>query len=185
MKAVGLIVALALMLSGCRKGPSPDAAHPIPADHAARIEQWRAKPEADYREDYVTIAGLFPLKEGINTAGSAATNDIRLAGSVPASIGKFLLTAGDVRYEPARGVDVRIADEPVKAPVILIDDSSSEADELLVGYARLEDLRTRYPLRGIKGPVGTAQDMLDLLGGDADKLASLETRFPRPQDGGD
>ena len=26
---------------------------------------------------------------------------------------------------------------------------------------------SRYPLRGIKGPVGTAQDMLDLLGGDA------------------
>ena len=137
MKPVTLTVALALMLSGCRKGPSPEAAHPIPADYAARIEQWRAKHEADYREDYVTIAGLFPLKEGDNTAGSAATNDIRLAGSVPASIGKFVLTGGDVRYEPARGVDVRRADEPVKAPVILSDDSSSDADELLVGDVRM------------------------------------------------
>ena len=34
----------------------------------------------------------------------------------------------------------------------------------------------RYPLRGIKGPVGTAQDMLDLLDGDAAKLADLEPR---------
>src|SRR2546430_10687884 len=33
---------------------------------------------------------------------------------------------------------------------------ASAADELLVAYARLEDLRGRYPLRGIKGPVGTA-----------------------------
>src|SRR5690606_26480732 len=33
-----------------------------------------------------------------------------------------------------------------------------------------------YPLRGIKGPVGTAQDMLDLLDGDASKLADLESR---------
>jgi adenylosuccinate lyase len=52
---------------------------------------------------------------------------------------------------------------------------ASAADELLVAYARLEDLRARYPLRGIKGPVGTAQDMLDLLGG-ADTLAELERR---------
>ncbi len=48
------------------------------------------------------------------------------------------------------------------------------ADELLVGLARLDDLLARYPLRGIKGPVGTAQDMLDLLDGDADKLERLE-----------
>jgi adenylosuccinate lyase len=51
---------------------------------------------------------------------------------------------------------------------------ASAADELLVGLRRLDDLAARYPLRGIKGPVGTAQDMLDLLDGDADKLASLE-----------
>ena len=44
---------------------------------------------------------------------------------------------------------------------------ASAADELLVAYERLEDLRARYPLRGIKGPMGTAQDMLDLLDGDA------------------
>ncbi|TCK27088.1 adenylosuccinate lyase [Pseudonocardia endophytica] len=53
---------------------------------------------------------------------------------------------------------------------------ASAADELLVAHARLDDLRSRYPLRGIKGPMGTAQDMLDLLGGDADKLDRLERR---------
>jgi adenylosuccinate lyase len=50
------------------------------------------------------------------------------------------------------------------------------ADEMLVAYARLEELIARYPLRGIKGPVGTAQDMLDLLGGDDARLATLEER---------
>ncbi|GFE12426.1 adenylosuccinate lyase [Streptomyces glebosus] len=54
---------------------------------------------------------------------------------------------------------------------------ATAADELLVAFARLEDLLSRYPLRGIKGPVGTAQDMLDLLGGDATKLADLEQRI--------
>ena len=51
---------------------------------------------------------------------------------------------------------------------------ASAADELLVAYARVDELLDRYPLRGIKGPVGTAQDMLDLMGGDEHKLAQLE-----------
>jgi len=54
---------------------------------------------------------------------------------------------------------------------------ASAADELLVAYARLTDLLERYPLRGIKGPVGTAQDMLDLLDGDNERLAALEDRI--------
>jgi adenylosuccinate lyase len=53
---------------------------------------------------------------------------------------------------------------------------ASVADELLVAYQRLDELVERYPLRGIKGPVGTAQDQLDLLGGDDAALAELEER---------
>jgi len=53
---------------------------------------------------------------------------------------------------------------------------ASAAEELLVAVERLEALIDRYPLRGIKGPVGTAQDQLDLLGGDAGSLAALEQR---------
>jgi len=53
---------------------------------------------------------------------------------------------------------------------------ASAADELLFALRRVEELIARYPLRGIKGPMGTAQDMLDLLGGDADKLAQLEQK---------
>lgn len=56
---------------------------------------------------------------------------------------------------------------------------ASAADELLVAIARLDDLIARYPLRGIKGPVGTAQDMLDLLDGDASKLSDLESRIAK------
>jgi len=51
---------------------------------------------------------------------------------------------------------------------------ATAADELLVAHVRLEELRARYPLRGIKGPVGTAQDMLDLFDGDTEKLTELE-----------
>jgi adenylosuccinate lyase len=50
------------------------------------------------------------------------------------------------------------------------------ADEMLIALDRVEELLARYPLRGIKGPMGTAQDMLDLLDGDAAKLQQLEQR---------
>jgi adenylosuccinate lyase len=54
---------------------------------------------------------------------------------------------------------------------------ASAADEMLVALQRVDDLVARYPLRGIKGPVGTAQDQLDLLDGDTAKLATLERRI--------
>ena len=56
---------------------------------------------------------------------------------------------------------------------------ASAADELMIAIERLDDLLTRYPLRGIKGPVGTAQDMLDLFNGDSKKLAELENRVAK------
>ena len=41
---------------------------------------------------------------------------------------------------------------------------ASAAQELLFAYERLSALQARYPMRGIKGPVGTAADSIDLLG---------------------
>jgi adenylosuccinate lyase len=52
---------------------------------------------------------------------------------------------------------------------------ATAADEMLVAFERLDELIARYPLRGIKGPVGTAQDMLDLLGDEA-TLDALEEK---------
>jgi adenylosuccinate lyase len=51
------------------------------------------------------------------------------------------------------------------------------AEEGLFAFNRLEDLLARLPLRGIKGPVGTAQDALDLFDGDIEKLASLDKKI--------
>lgn len=51
---------------------------------------------------------------------------------------------------------------------------ASAAQETLMALTRLRELIDRYPLRGIKGPMGTAQDMLDLLHGDTAKVSELE-----------
>jgi adenylosuccinate lyase len=56
---------------------------------------------------------------------------------------------------------------------------ASAGEELLVAFEGLDDLIERYPLRGIKGPMGTGQDQLDLLDEDASKFAALEASIAR------
>ena len=55
---------------------------------------------------------------------------------------------------------------------------ASAAEELLFAYERLTSLQKRYPMRGIKGPVGTAQDSIDLLGS-SDLHARLEGQIAK------
>ena len=55
---------------------------------------------------------------------------------------------------------------------------ASAAEELLFAYERLDNLISRYPIRGIKGPVGTAQDSLDLLGS-SDSHSKLESEIAK------
>ena len=52
---------------------------------------------------------------------------------------------------------------------------ANAGQEILLAFERFEALIARYPMRGITGPVGTAQDALDLLNGEEDKLHELES----------
>src|SRR6185295_11117305 len=51
------------------------------------------------------------------------------------------------------------------------------AEELLGGVTALEHLVGTYPVRGIKGATGTQLDQINLFGGDAQKVATLESRI--------
>ncbi len=48
--------------------------------------------------------------------------------------------------------------------------------ELQLAFARIEELLARYPVRGLKGAVGTQLDQLTLLGSDNAKVDQLEAR---------
>ena len=173
-----LLIGLAIAASACGGTPKdapPPATTPTAtavADTPTQItEKWRAKHETDYRRDWVSIAGLHPLKDGANTAGSAAKNDIVLPKSLPARLGTFDLNAGKVRFEPDKNAPVKLKDQPVTSAIDLKDDGATGADELTVGDVRLvihvsgttRSLRVRDPNGPLaKGFLGFAWFPIDL-----------------------
>jgi len=50
------------------------------ADYVKEIEKWRSDEENDLKKDngWLTVAGLFWLKDGINTVGAGPKFDVRL-----------------------------------------------------------------------------------------------------------
>src|SRR5439155_16130613 len=103
------------------------------ASHVKEVEAWRAKHEADYRRDWVSIDGLFFFKPGENRAGSAPTNDIVLSSSLPASVGVFVLERDRVRFVPAPGAEISLKNASVVSAIDLqSDDVVGPAPEPLV-----------------------------------------------------
>ncbi len=51
---------------------------------------------------------------------------------------------------------------------------ASAGEELLIALSRVESLLEQYPLRGLKGPMGTQADQLDLLDGSDESMMDLE-----------
>jgi uncharacterized protein len=138
-----LVSALAIAVAASAGACGPDTPKPPPAaapgaeSPVAAIEAWRTKHETDYRRDWASIAGLYPLKPGPNSAGSAATSDVVLPASVPAAVGTFVLRDRTVRFEPAPGAAVLRKNQPVTAPLDLRDDSTPDGDELKIGTVRV------------------------------------------------
>ena len=119
------------------------------------IEQFRAKHEEDYRRQYVTLAGLSPIKDGVNTVGSAASNAVVLPKPAPATVGRLLVTADRVRFEPQAGVKVTLTDQPVTAAIDLTSDEKGPADEIAVGgitfWVHMSGDRRTIRMRDING----------------------------------
>lgn len=79
---------------------------------AARTDR-EAKLKAD--DGWLTVSGLFWLKEGANEFGADSSNDLVITASgAPAKIGTFDLQDGKVTLRVASGVTVTVDDKPVQ-----------------------------------------------------------------------
>ena len=112
------------------------------ADDAYRdqIRKWREERETRLLapDGWLSVAGLFWLREGPNRFGSDPASDIVLPpGSAAARAGTFELRERQttVRLEP--GVSGRIATRPVVPPTVLRSDAGGKPDVLEMGRLSL------------------------------------------------
>lgn len=78
-----------------------------PTNYSDSLREWRAQRDSALRspDGWLALVGLFWLKPGDNSIGSANTNDIVLPkGSAPAQVGTLRLDGGKVLF---RGMDGR------------------------------------------------------------------------------
>ena len=112
------------------------------ADEAYRgeLRKWRDAREARLRADggWLTVVGLFWLKEGRTSFGTDATCDIVLpAGSAPALAGSFALADGRVSVTLEPGVAGTIGPRAVTGRTELRSDTSGGPDVLALGRLSL------------------------------------------------
>lgn len=123
--------ALALTLAlGAPWGPAAGAADDGAslAREQAAIEQWRSERVASLTGDngWLTLAGLFWLKEGENTFGRASGNALTLDhAALSGSAGSFVLSAHRVRFVARPGSCVTHDGEPVTAIDLAADVSGA------------------------------------------------------------
>jgi len=103
--------------------------------YKAEIEQWRHEREARLKSDggWLTVAGLFWLKEGENTVGDGPFNSIVLPkGSAPASAGIFDFHNEQTQFHAAPGVHVLVNGNPATSAT-LKPDTAGAPDTIQVG----------------------------------------------------
>jgi adenylosuccinate lyase len=151
-----------------------------PASIAAREKITRHDVKARI-EEFNALAGFQHIHKGMTSRDlTENVEQVQLLSSLKiirdravATLVQLAQLAGEYADQPMAGRTHNVA-----AQVTTLGKRfATAASELLMAYERIAELIDRYPLRGIKGPVGTSQDMLDLLDGDVDKLEELERRI--------
>jgi len=102
--------------------------------YKAEIEHWREQREARLKADdgWLTVAGLFWLKEGKNSVGADKSASIVLPpGSAPASLGEFDFHDGQTTFHAASGANVTVNGQSA-ITAVLKPDTSGQPDVLQV-----------------------------------------------------
>jgi hypothetical protein len=129
-------------------------ASPALADEAyrAEVQAWRQERETRLKADggWLTLAGLFWLKEGPNRFGSDPAGDIVLPeGSAPAKTGVFELKGEQVTVALQPGASGRIGGKAVSGAVAMRSDTSGSPDVLEMGTLTMNVIKRgdRYGIR--------------------------------------
>jgi uncharacterized protein (DUF1684 family) len=175
--ALGLVAALAMPGSADER-------------YRAEVQKWRAEREARLKDDggWLTLAGLFWLKEGPNRFGTDSSADITLPeGSAPAYAGVFVFEDGKTALRLASGVSGQVGGRTVSGPQVMRSDTSGRPDVLKLGQLSLYVIHRgdRYGVRVKDKKSAARRDFTGLRWFDIDDSYRVEARWvshptPRP-----
>ena len=120
---LALLFILAAVGSCNRRPPKPQIDR---AAYAQELSQWQQKRWADLKSEtgWLTLVGLFWLKEGENKFGSDSSNDIALPNQqLNAHAGSFNLQKGVVKLDTSQS-GFTIEGQPIKSSELKTDDDA-------------------------------------------------------------
>jgi uncharacterized protein (DUF1684 family) len=127
---------IAILAAGCALFAAGAAAvQPPDAAYLQSFEKWKAELVDDLKQNWLVLAGLFWLKPGANTFGSASDNAIVLPSGPPRA-GVFQLQGEGVSVELQKGADAKI-DGQSSASAKLQADVSGKPTVIEMGSLRM------------------------------------------------
>ncbi|MFM8861950.1 MAG: adenylosuccinate lyase [Acidimicrobiia bacterium] len=146
-------------------------------DARERITKHDVKARID---EFCALAGHEQIHKGMTSRDlTENVEQLQVRRALALVRGRMLATLARLAERAAENATVvmtgRTHNVPAQA-VTLGKRFANAGEELLQALRRVDELLARYPLRGIKGPVGTQQDMLDLLDGEDASVDELEAR---------
>ena len=131
-------------------------------------------------DEFCALAGFEQIHKGMTSRDlTENVEQLQLRRSLVVVRGRMLAALARLAERAAESATVVMTGRSHNVPAqatTLGKRFANAGEELLQALYRVDDLLARYPMRGIKGPVGTQQDMLDLFDGDGARLEQLESR---------
>src|SRR5438552_16020316 len=104
-------------------------------DYVKEIEKWRSDEESDLKKDngWLTVAGLFWLKDGINTVGAGPNFDVRLTDNFKqGKFGEIDFKNGVAVLKVEKGVEAQ-SDGKSISTIDLVSDEKGKPSEIRTG----------------------------------------------------
>jgi len=161
------------------------------ADEAYREEvmKWRQAREERLKSDsgWLSLAGLYWLKDGTNTVGTDSTADVVLPASAGvSSAGAILFDGEKAALRLASGVDAEIGGKTVTGPHVLRSDESGRPDVVQIGPVSFYIIQrgVRYGVRVKDKNSRVRREFTGLRWFDVDEAYRVEARwvsYPHPR----
>ena len=105
-------------------------------DYVRAVEKWRSEQEANLKKEtgWLTVAGLFWLKEGTNTVGAGEKFDVRLTDNFKqGKFGEIDFKNGVAALKVESGIEAQTDGKSISAPFNLVSDEKGKPTEIRTG----------------------------------------------------